>query len=655
MPLSLTILRTSSSFWGGSIIAHFYTGAAVLHNGPGHPVGAPGHVRAAHSKDRMALPAEPPSPIGTELHALREENRTLYGVIKMVSSSLELVPMLQGVVDLATEATGCHACFIYLLEDAELVIRAASPVFGEAVGNVRFSVQEGLTGWVARHRRPEFIRDRAMADPRMKYVPLLEEESFQSMAAVPILSRAGETIGVIVLHTRAPHEFGEDTPNLLTHIASLVSGAIENAQLYDRERRRVDALTGLSELAQQVAAAPGAAELGAVLVRGTAALLRADACQLLRVEADGETVVPLASFPEALPAPALTSVAEVMLAGLESRSGPGRRRAGRALWPDETSGRRAGHAAGRRRRARRACCAWPRDQGRGLRGRGRRDLPRHRPPGGGGDQARRADRGPDQGQHDQGSVRGARCRGDDVRRRQGRRGPLRPQRRPTSCCRPSPPARRASSPPASGGWRPRRSGRGLAELAPRSAIEAGPGPVRALLAFGSARRGTVDGLLRSARELGQAHGAVIGVSELRDGPADAPGAYREAGDAATIAHALLRDGGAIAYSQVGAYRYLVQIGADDAPRDRMRAAVDLLIDYDRRRRTALLDTLERYLSERRSVIESARALYIHPNTLRQRLGRIEELTGLDLDEDDLLSLELAIKLARLHGRPDAAS
>ena len=95
-------------------------------------------------------------------------------------------------------------------------------------------------------------------------------------------------------------------------------------------------------------------------------------------------------------------------------------------------------------------------------------------------------------------------------------------------------------------------GRGLAELAPRSAIESGPGPVRALLTFGSTRPGAVDGLLRNARELGQAHGAVIGVSELRDAPADATGAYREARDAATIAHALLRDGGAIAYSQVGA-------------------------------------------------------------------------------------------------------
>jgi len=598
----------------------------------------------------MALPAESPSPIGTELHSLREENRTLYGVIKLVSSSLELAPMLQGVVDLATEATGCHACFIYLLEDSELIIRAASPVFGEAVGNVRFSVQEGLTGWVARHRRPEFIRERAMKDPRMKYVPLLEEESFQSMAAVPILSRAGDTIGVIVLHTRAPHEFGEDTPNLLTHIASLVSGAIENAQLYDRERRRVDALTGLSELAQQVAAAPGAAELGGVLVRGTTTLLHADACQLLRVEADGETVVPLASWPENLPAPALSSVAEVMLAGLESRSGPGRRRAGRALWPAEdladvlvtplvAGGERVGVlcvASGRERsfgdeeaeisRAVAHLAAVAIKRAELIEGLTKantiKDL----------FEALAA-----------GATTFAAAKAAEVRC---------DLTAPYLVLSAQPAGTRAQS---TGEWRVAAEavGRGLAELAPRSAIEAGPGPVRALLALGSTRRTAVDALVREARELGQLNGAVVGVSELRDDPADGPGAYREARDAATIAHALLRDGGAIAYSQVGAYRYLVQIGADDAPRDRMRAAVDRLIDYDRRRRTALLDTLERYLSERRSVIESARALYIHPNTLRQRLGRIEELTGLDLDEDDLLSLELAIKLARLHGRPDA--
>ena len=173
------------------------------------------------------------------------------------------------------------------------------------------------------------------------------------------------------------------------------------------------------------------------------------------------------------------------------------------------------------------------------------------------------------------------------------------------------------------------------------------------MTLSSASTQRIEQLLAECRELGRRGGAAIGLSEVCQSPGDATRAYREALDAATIGRALLGDGGAIAYSQLGAYRYLVHIAADDAPRDRMRTAVDLLIAYDSKRRTALLDTLERYLAERRSVIESARALYIHPNTLRQRLGRIEELTGLDLDKDDLLSLELAIKLARLHGRPSS--
>ncbi|HWE12093.1 MAG TPA: GAF domain-containing protein [Solirubrobacteraceae bacterium] len=596
----------------------------------------------------MPLNAESPASGATELRGLREENRTLYGVIKLVSSSLELQPMLQGVVDLATDATGCHACFIYLLEDGTLTIRAASPVFGEAVGKVQFSVQEGLTGWVARHRTPEFIREQAMQDPRMKYVPLLQEERFQSMAAVPILSRAGETIGVIVLHTRAPHEFGEDTPKLLIHIASLVSGAIENAQLYDRERRRVDSLTGLSELTQQVAAASGIGELGTVLVRGTARLINAESCQVLRLESDGETLGAIASFPEALPPPAVRSVTQVMVAGLEKRPRRPHRSPAQALWPSQTASDLlvAPLAAGDERVG--VLCATAAEH-------------------------RFSD-------EDAEIVRAvAHVAAVAIKRAELIEGLTTAntikdlfealaadatsfaaaQAAELRCDLAAPYLVLCAEPAgtreqSSGEWRDAADalGRGLSELAPRSAIEAGPGPVRALLAFGTARRPAMDGLLHEARQLGQANGAVVGVSELRDSPAEAAGAYREARDTATIARALLRDGGAIGYSQVGAYRYLVQIGAGDAPRDRMRAVVDLLIDYDRRRRTALLDTLERYLSERRSVIESARALYIHPNTLRQRLGRIEELTGLDLDVDDLLSLELAIKLARLHGRPD---
>jgi GAF domain-containing protein len=579
---------------------------------------------------------------------LQDENRTLYSVIKLVSSSLEIQPMLQGVVDLATEATGCHACFIYLLEDGMLTMRAASPVFADAVGKVEIGLNEGLTGWVARHRTPEFIRERAMEDPRMKFIPLLQEERFQSMVAVPILSRAEQTIGVIVLHTEAPHEFTEDTLKLLVHIASLVRGAIENAQLYEQQRQRVDELTNLSELAQDVAAATDVDGLAQVVTRGAHGLLGAEICQVYRPDSGGANWEVVASWPTGSSASPTVSAAELMLAVLDGRRG---RATAPNLWPnleigdllaiplaagDERVGVLcAGSPTGRRfseedteiARAIAYLAAVAIKRLELIEGLTNATIVKDL------FEALAA------GASSFGASKAAEVRCDLT------------QPYLIVCAEPA-----GGREQGSGEWRQAAEelGRELSQLAPRCAIEAGPGPVRGLLALGTRRSQQFEELLRTCRELGQSIGAAIGISEIHAVPTDAARAFREAVDASLIGRALIAEGGAIGYSELGAYRYLVHIAADDAPHDRMRAAVDLLIAYDNKRRTALLDTLERYLAERRSVIESARALFIHPNTLRQRLGRIEELTGLNLDQDDLLSLELAIKLARLHGRPGTA-
>ena len=127
---------------------------------------------------------------------------------------------------------------------------------------------------------------------------------------------------------------------------------------------------------------------------------------------------------------------------------------------------------------------------------------------------------------------------------------------------------------------------------------------------------------------------------------------REAADAARIGRSLVAEGGAVSYEQLGAYRYLVHLELDEAPRDRYRQSVEQLGEYDRRRGTRLVETLEQFLADRGSVTASARALYVHPNTVRQRLERIERVADLDLPSEDLLSLELALKLARLHRRAD---
>jgi DNA-binding PucR family transcriptional regulator len=140
-------------------------------------------------------------------------------------------------------------------------------------------------------------------------------------------------------------------------------------------------------------------------------------------------------------------------------------------------------------------------------------------------------------------------------------------------------------------------------------------------------------------------GVIVGVSDVDRGAASARRRMREAADAARIGRSLVDEGGAVSYEGLGAYKYLVHLELDDAPHDRYRASVEELIEY---RGARLVETLERFLADRGSVAASARALYIHPNTVRQRLERIERVTGLDLGKEDLLSLELALKLARLH-------
>ena len=82
-------------------------------------------------------------------------------------------------------------------------------------------------------------------------------------------------------------------------------------------------------------------------------------------------------------------------------------------------------------------------------------------------------------------------------------------------------------------------------------------------------------------------------------------------------------------------------------RDATIDAVGRLAAYDEQRQTQLLQTLEEFLRRRGNISATAEALFVHPNTLRQRLRRIGELTDLDLRADDWLEIEIAVKLVRL--------
>jgi GAF domain-containing protein len=558
------------------------------------------------------------------------ENQTLYAVIKTVSSSLSLERVLAGIVNIATDATACHACFIYFLEGDRLVLRAASPRYSELVGRIEMGLDEGLTGWVARTKTPEFIRDRALDDPRMKYVPELEEERFQSMVAVPILARDGNVIGVVVLHTEAPREFDDDVVNFLTHTASLVGGAIENAQLYEQARRRVDALTTLTELSQSLAAVTLREDLYDTVTQGARRLLGADACQIWLLDAEADELTLVGSDPPGDPG-ARPGRAELLL-DLMRRGQGARPTDGQLVAP---------LVAGEERLGILSCVANGRSFGEGdaelLRAVANQTAVAL-------EKAELIERLTAENivthMFDAlaaGSIETAEAKAADAR------------------CDLSRPhvfihAERAPGRSDRGPW-PELAGRVQARLAllyPRAVFDARHDELRGLAPLPAADQAAVQALWEACDELAREHGLEIGLSDVDRGAGSARRRMREAADAARIGRSLTADGGAVSYEQLGAYRYLVHLELDETPSDRYGQAVDALIDYDGRRSSQLVETLERYLGARCSVAASARSLYIHPNTVRQRLDRIERVTGLDLRHEDLLSLELALKVARLH-------
>jgi purine catabolism regulator len=69
--------------------------------------------------------------------------------------------------------------------------------------------------------------------------------------------------------------------------------------------------------------------------------------------------------------------------------------------------------------------------------------------------------------------------------------------------------------------------------------------------------------------------------------------------------------------------------------------------HDAARGTALVETLATFLATRNAAL-AARRLYLHYNTLKNRLAKIEEIIGPYLDDPDrCLGLALALRLRRL--------
>ena len=151
----------------------------------------------------------------------------------------------------------------------------------------------------------------------------------------------------------------------------------------------------------------------------------------------------------------------------------------------------------------------------------------------------------------------------------------------------------------------------------------------------------------SAIRSGLAHPVTVGAGGPKSEVAAYTDAHAEAVRCLGALHALGREGRAAAPSDLG-FLALVLGGGD--PGDVVRKALGPLVDYDAKRGTDLLGTVEQYFACGRSLGRTGEALHIHVNTVTQRLDRTSRLLGADWQEPGRsLEIQLALQLRRVMG------
>jgi GAF domain-containing protein len=540
--------------------------------------------------------------------AAARESRVLSRVISTIASRLELDAVLGAVVELLSEASAVHACFVYLVEDggARLVLRAASRPYAHLVGSIALERGEGLAWWAAERGEPAFIRDELLADPRVKYVPELEEERFQSLICVPILAKDGAPVGVVSMHTEAPREFSEDEVEFLVSSATLLGGAVETARLYRDMGRRVEDLERLTALGEAVARAETIDELAGVVVSAGRELLRADWCRLYLSEGAGPLRLRAAAPPSADTADTLDPT---RLGPELSRSGGTPRIGIRVFAGDELLGflQAGGTSDVDLARAIANQTALALEKILLIERLTERNLIKDFFEELAG------------GRIDDGLSERARKLGVDLETPHlvvvGRPPSDELERLFSSVVRGAPLDRRDDS-------------------------------VRGLLRLpAGGETAVLEALRRGHRQLTGA--ATIGVSSVCTGAASFAAGFEEARHALLGAAVLAGRPVVTQYDELGPYKYLLRMSLDASLRDTHREAVERLVAYDETRSASLLMTLEELLRRRGNISATADALHVHQNTLRQRLRRIMQVSGLDLMTDDWLMVEIAVKMVRL--------
>lgn len=145
-------------------------------------------------------------------------------------SAAPLAQVLGRVVRFISDFVGCDSCFIYVLEGRDLTLKASKNPHADALDRLSVRVGQGITGWVAQHKKPVSIPRKAYEDSRFRAFNELPEDKFEAFLSVPMICRE-RLVGVINVQHKLPHIHSRRDIQLIAVIGYLVGAEVEMARL----------------------------------------------------------------------------------------------------------------------------------------------------------------------------------------------------------------------------------------------------------------------------------------------------------------------------------------------------------------------------------------------------------------------------------------
>ncbi|MBI5352445.1 MAG: GAF domain-containing protein [Chloroflexi bacterium] len=191
-------------------------------------------------------------------HVQRQREAAILDIMRTAASSLDLNQVLQSILDQLLKVIPSNSGTIQLLEGDQLNILVATGLEATLfTQHGHFKLSEfPLNDYVIREKKTIIAND-TLLEPRYKITE--EHKSLRSFLGIPLVAKE-VVIGMITLDSYQTNHFTEQDAELGLVIANHVSIAIENARLFDAEKRRrkqseilrkaTEALTSSIELKQ---------------------------------------------------------------------------------------------------------------------------------------------------------------------------------------------------------------------------------------------------------------------------------------------------------------------------------------------------------------------------------------------------------------------